>query len=99
MLTSISLPTFFLRKTTKFLLETLTSALRHKEDRRRLNVVHKGQRGSRSPYSAQPPARPPPMRPRRGVAREAASHGIHFCDSTSIIARSGSGDAPHNASR
>lgn len=51
MLTSISLPTFFSRKTTKFLLaRTLTSEPRHKEDRRRLPVMHKGQLGSRSPY-------------------------------------------------
>lgn len=51
MLTSISLPTFFSRKTTKFLLaRTLTSEPRHKEDRRRLPVMHKGQPGSRSPY-------------------------------------------------
>lgn len=56
MLTSIS--TFFSRKTTKFLLaRTLTSKPRHKEDRRRLPVMHKGQLGSRSPYIGRAAAR------------------------------------------
>lgn len=62
MLTSISLPTFFSRKTTKFLLaRTLTSKPRHKEDRRRLPVMHKGQLDSRSPYIGRSrPHRAPP---------------------------------------
>lgn len=57
--TSISLPTFFWRKTTKFLLVMrLTSEPRHKDDRRWLPGAYKGQRGSGSPYISQRRAEP-----------------------------------------
>lgn len=35
----------------------------------------------------------------QGLTAVSYGTGLHFCDSKSIIARSESGDAPHNASR
>ncbi|CAH0726693.1 unnamed protein product, partial [Brenthis ino] len=98
MLTSISLPTFFWRKTTKFLLKRMLTSRETKtidsgclqrtkvklvRDHLTAHVLFAADRSSQRPLG------PPPHLT------------IHFCKptTTTIIARSRCGDAFHNASR
>lgn len=89
---------FLLEKDNKVRSGAVTSGHRDKEDRQRSVAGHKGQVDSRSPYAtACASTAPHPHRPARPYILQ--PYTLFVGDTMATIASSGSGDAPHNASR